>query len=135
MKRSGMNRLGELGFFAAADAADAPPLDVYETNDALVVEADLPGVEPEDVSIGVYDDAIVLEGLKRAAPAGPDNAAERPGGRYHCMERSFGHFKRVVKLPVRVDTSSGKASYCDGVIRLTFPKLKDKVIRINLQKE
>ncbi|MBF0539324.1 MAG: Hsp20/alpha crystallin family protein [Nitrospirae bacterium] len=106
-----------------------PPVDIYETADLLVFEIDLPGIEPDEVVIRVIDDNVVLEGVKR----------ERPGGgagcRFLCMERCLESFRRVIKIPVAVDASSGKAVYCGGVVRLTFPKSENREILIRIEKE
>lgn len=104
-----------------------PLLDMYETDDSLILEMDLPGIDPEDVLIKVYDEIIVIEGIKR-------EKREEKRLKYLCMERSFESFRRTVKIPVHVDSTAGKASYNDGVIIVIFPKIKDKVVKIRIEK-
>ncbi len=93
-----------------------PFLDLYETDEELILEMDLPGIDPEDVLIKVFEDIIIIEGIRRGA-------SEKKGFKYICMERSFGSFRRIVNIPIPVRTVEGKASYNDGVMSLAFPKL------------
>ncbi|HXX53856.1 MAG TPA: Hsp20/alpha crystallin family protein [Thermodesulfovibrionales bacterium] len=118
--RSGM-------YFHKETAEDFPLLDLYETDDSLVLEVDLPGIDPEDVLIKVYDDLLIIEGIKR-------KTVEEKGFRYLCMERRFEGFRRTVKIPIPVNSTAGKASYSDGVVIVIFPKIKDRVIKIKVEK-
>jgi HSP20 family protein len=104
-----------------------PLLDMYETDNSLILEMDIPGIDPEDVLIKVYDDIIIIEGIKR-------EKHEKKGFKYLCMERSFESFRRMFKIPVPVDSTAGKAVYNDGVIIVIFPKIKDKVVKIRIEK-
>ncbi|MCI4625375.1 MAG: Hsp20/alpha crystallin family protein [Candidatus Magnetoovum sp. WYHC-5] len=121
-------KLKECLFYNTEGSNTLPLMDVYETTDFLVFEIDLPGVDLNDVSINVYDDIVVIEGIK-SAEVRPQDC------RYLCMERSFDSFRRMIKIPVKVNNSEGKAKYVDGVIRLTLPKVKDRVINIKIEKE
>ncbi len=104
-----------------------PLLDLYETGNDLVLEMDLPGIDPRDVLIKVYEDIIIIEGIRR-------EARRDKSIKYICMERSFDSFRRIVNIPVPVRTSDGRASYNDGVITLTLPKVRDRVVKIRLGK-
>ncbi len=104
-----------------------PFLDLYETESDLVLEMDLPGIDPEDVLIKVYEDIIIIEGIRR-------EQRREKSIKYICMERNFDSFRRIVDIPVPVRISEGKASYNDGVITLIFPKIKDRVVKIRLEK-
>ena len=103
-----------------------PSVDLYEADDSLVFEIDLPGIGPDDVLIKVYDDTVIIEGVKRE---------RREGKRlkYLCVERKFNSFRRILKIPVPVDSMAGKASYHEGVITLKFPKLRDQVVEIKIE--
>jgi HSP20 family protein len=114
-------------YFHKETSGYLPLLDLYETDDSLILEMDLPGIDPEDVLIKVYEDLLIIEGIKRETP-------EEKGFRYLCMERRFEGFRRMVKIPVAVNSIEGKASYSDGVIIVTFPKIKDRVIKIKIEK-
>ncbi|MBF0555387.1 MAG: Hsp20/alpha crystallin family protein [Nitrospirae bacterium] len=121
------NRLEERIFCAAETAIPLPPMDIYETSDSLVFDIDLPGVDIEDMSLKVYDDIVVIEGIRNKLSI--DNC------RFLCMERTYETFRRMIKLPVRVNASSAAAVYKDGVITLKFPKIKDRVFQIRVEKE
>ncbi|MBF0518112.1 MAG: Hsp20/alpha crystallin family protein [Nitrospirae bacterium] len=114
--------------FYSTDAARAMPLmDIYETDDLLVFEVDAPGIVLEALSIRVCDDVVVIEGDKC-------KTTNAEGSRFFCMERCYDHFKRMVKLPIRVNVASGKAVYFKGVIKLTFEKTRDRVITITIER-
>lgn len=114
-------------YFHKETAGYFPLLDLYETDDSLILEMDLPGITPENVLIKVYEDLLIIEGIKR-------KTHEEKGFRYLCMERRFESFRRMVKIPIPVNPIAGKASYSDGVITVTFPKIKDRVIKIRIEK-
>ncbi|MFA5353847.1 MAG: Hsp20/alpha crystallin family protein [Thermodesulfovibrionales bacterium] len=117
-------------FFYEIEGPSAPLIDLYETEDELVFEVDLPGINPDDLSLGVYDDLLILEGVRR------EEKPERPEGflKYLCMERSSQGFRRVVRIPIPVNTLAGRASYANGVMTVRFPKLKGKLIRIPVER-
>ena len=104
-----------------------PPVDVYETGDSLVLEMDLPGMDPGDVLIKVHEDVIIIEGVKR-------QKSEEKGFRYICMERNFDSFRRMIAIPVPINSTEGKAVYAGGVLTLTFPKARERVIKIKIEK-
>jgi HSP20 family protein len=104
-----------------------PPVDLYETDHSLVLEMDLPGIDPGDVLIKVYEDVIIIEGVKR-------EKIEEKGFRYICMERNFESFRRMIKIPIPVNSKEGKASYNSGVLTVTFPKVRERVIKIKIEK-
>lgn len=104
-----------------------PLVDTYEAEDCLIFEIELPGMNPGDVLIKVHDDVVIIEGVKR-------ELREADRLRYLCMERKFAGFRRILKIPVPVNIMDGKASYRDGVLTLRFPKLKNKVIKIKIEK-
>lgn len=107
-------------------AGSLPLVDVYETDDKLVLEMDLPGIDPADVLIKVYEDAIIIEGMKR-------EARKEKRLRYICMERSFESFRRMIRIPVPVNAVAGKAWYEHGVITVTFPRIKEGVVKIKIE--
>ena len=96
-----------------------PSVDLYETADAFVVEADLPGVRKEDVTVQVENGDLVLQGWRSLEKSHSD-------GRYHTMERSSGHFTRQMKLPESVEKDAIQAEFRDGVLRVILPKIKQK---------
>ncbi len=113
-------------FFQREAAGALPLMDLYETDDSLVLEMDLPGTDPADVLIKVCKDVIIIEGIKRERHEGK-------GHKFVCMERSFDSFRRMIEIPVPVNTAEGRASYRNGVVTLTFPKIRERVIKISVE--
>lgn len=104
-----------------------PPVDIYETNDALVFTADLPGVSKDDVSIEVHQNTLTLRGER-------EHAAEVKDDRYHRVERAYGPFQRSFVLPTMVNQEKVEATYRDGILELRLPKLETaKPRRIAIQ--
>jgi HSP20 family protein len=105
----------------------APPVDIYETDDALVFQADLPGVAKDEVSIEIHNNTLILRGeRKHDAAVTEDN--------YHRVERAYGPFQRSFMLPTMVDQEKVQASYHEGILELRLPKLESaKPRRIAIQ--
>ncbi len=91
-----------------------PPVDIYETEDEIILKAELPGVDIENVSVEVNENVITLKGERKLGKVREEN--------YHRMERFYGAFQRVFSLPNTVEKSKVKANYHDGVLEITVPK-------------
>ncbi len=91
------------------------PLDVYATDDAVVIRAALPGIKPEDLSISVYENTVTLSGTI----AGADVPADAV---WYLREIPTGTFRRAVTLPFPVDADHAEATFEHGVVRVTLPK-------------
>ena len=108
----------------------APPVDIYENGDNLVLKAELPGVNPDEVEIRVEDNTLYLKGERKFEK----DVKEQ---NYHRVERSYGTFTRTFSLPNSIDADKVAANYKDGVLTLTMPKkeeAKPKTIKINVSK-
>jgi HSP20 family protein len=92
-----------------------PAVDIYDTNDALVLKAELPGVSKDDVSIEIHNNTLILRGERK-------HEAEVKEGDYYRAERAFGTFQRSFVLPTLVDQDKVQATYKDGVLELRLPK-------------
>lgn len=92
-----------------------PAIDLYQTRDAVVVKAALPGLKPEDVQISVTGDALTLRGEFKQEEEQKDTT-------YHIRERRAGSFERTVLLPVDVQTDKAQADFENGVLTITLPK-------------
>jgi len=106
----------------------APPVDIYENGDNLVLKAELPGVNPDDVEIRVEDNTLYLKGERKFEKEVKEQS-------YHRVERSYGTFTRTFSLPNSIDAVKVAANYQDGVLTLTMPKkeeAKPKTIKINV---
>ena len=99
-----------------------PLMDVWSSEDGLVFEVELPGVDPKDVDVSVIDDQLTLKG-KFAEP----ELAE--GEVWHRRERTAGEFERTLQLPYKVDADGVSATYRNGVLRVTVPKSEEEKAR------
>jgi HSP20 family protein len=107
----------------------APSVDIAETDNEVVVTAELPGVKQDDVDITIADDVLTLKGEKK-------EEKEVKEKNYHRIERSYGSFQRSVSLPAGVQADKAKATYKDGVLHITVPKAeeaKPKQIKIDVE--
>lgn len=99
----------------AAAAVAVPLLNVWEDEQALYVEADLPGIDPASLDVTVTEgNQLTLQGDRKAP--------EVPGAVWVRQERPTGTFTRVIGLPALVDADKVEAKYDNGVLRLTLPK-------------
>ncbi len=106
-----------------------PVADLYETATGVVIEVELPGVEPEDIVIRLMDDMVVVEGVRAEA-----SAPEGRGRKYLCMERNVQSFRRMLSLPSQVDGGAARAKFENGVLTLRFPKhMASKGIKIKIE--
>jgi HSP20 family protein len=106
----------------------SPAVDIFEHEGAIVLKAELPGVDPADVEVRVENNVLTLRGERKV-----DNEVKKES--YHRVERAYGTFTRSFTLPTVVDTEKIKAEYKDGVLRVTLPKreeAKPKQISINV---
>jgi HSP20 family protein len=84
-----------------------------------VVEIELPGFTPEDISLSICCNMLVVEGIKL-------QESRRKEVNFICLERNFGRFCRAVEVPPTVDLHRSSARYVKGVLAVTFPKVHDK---------
>jgi len=108
-----------------------PNVDICECEDRLVVKCEVPGVRIEDLRLSALGDALVISGDK--APSRPQSEAK-----FHCMERAYGQFRRVVHLPQQVNTRAAQASLNNGVLTVHFPKVSNRrgeEVTIRIQEE
>lgn len=113
------------GFFLGpTEASMWPPVDIYETEDRVVFEMDVPGTDPEDISVKIFRELIVIEGKRR-------EINEEAGAlNYFCIERISKGFRRVLTIPVSADIMTGKATYNKGVLKIVFEKISHRVHQI-----
>jgi HSP20 family protein len=96
-----------------------PRVNVEERDDEIEITAELPGMEAEDVDLTLTDDALTISGEKR-------EEKEEERGNYHYMERSYGSFRRSIPLPGAVDADEVDATFKNGVLTITMPKVAAK---------
>ena|SRR5215210_8612646 len=116
-----MDRLVESAFVAPPIPAgndggvNSPALNAYEEGDFLVVEAQVPGMKPEDINVSIEQGVLTLQGK-------PQAEQEHQERTYLSHEYQLGSFSRSVRLPEAVDSDGVTATYEQGTLRLTLPK-------------
>ena len=121
--QSDMNRLFD-GFFAPRGNGQGvrrwlPAMDLVEAEGDLVLRADLPGVDEDDVAIEIRDGVLTISGERRA-----EHEDKREG--YHRVERAFGSFSRSLTLPKGVDADAVTANFERGVLEVRVPKPEER---------
>ena len=101
----------------------SPSMDFEDRAGAYELSIDLPGVEPDQIHVDVEDDSVAIHGAREP------KAAPNADGRYH-IERTFGSFRRVVRLPKLVDKDAIVAKYEHGVLTVTLPKAAKSARRV-----
>ena len=95
----------------------SPAVDIYETETAIVVLAEVPGTEEEDLEIEISDNVLTLRGNRKPEP---DRAEES----INCLERGHGPFMRSFTLPCKVKQEQARASLKQGLLKVVLPKEK-----------
>jgi HSP20 family protein len=96
-----------------------PPMDLSENDEEVRACLEIPGLDKEDVKVSVQNDVLTISGEKKQ-----EQTEEK--GNVHRVERTYGMFKRILRLPDEVDASKVKASYKDGVLTVNLPKVEAK---------
>ena len=107
----------------------APSLDVSETKQSVVVKGEMPGIDPKDIDISYSDGVLTIKGEKR-------QEQEEKDENYHVVERRYGSFSRSIRLPHEIQSDKIKASYKNGVLKISLPKseeAKKKEIKIKVE--
>ncbi|MBM4256255.1 MAG: Hsp20/alpha crystallin family protein [Deltaproteobacteria bacterium] len=94
----------------------SPQIDLYETPNAFILEADLPGVQEHEMSVTIDNGDLLLQGQRTVTH-------RVSHGSFHYSERRSGSFLRRVRLPSSVDQTAVKVEFSSGVLRVTLPKL------------
>jgi HSP20 family protein len=125
--RREMNRLFDRpGHLVPGGAAGYPAMNVWVNNDGIVVTAELPGIDPENLDISVRENTLTLKGVR-------DEIELQEGETYHRRERGYGNFQRVFQLPFQVNASGVEATYEKGILRIVLPRTEaDKPRRISV---
>ena len=99
------------------EAVFVPQVNVAETETALVVTMEMPGMDAKDIEVNIVGDNIVVSGHKK------EEKEEKTVG-YHSYERRFGSFERTLRLPCEVEREKIEAHHKNGVLQVTLPKSK-----------
>ena len=106
-----------------------PALNLAETNNEIVLKAEVPGMDPKDIDISLSDGTLTIKGEKK------QEKEEKEEG-YHLVERSYGSFTRTIELPREVQSDKINASYKNGVLKIVLPKsekAKKKEVKIKVE--
>ena len=97
----------------------SPAIDVFETDEAMEITVDLPGVAPSAVRVMMKGDAVLVAGEKVARRSHRESS-------FHLVERGFGRFARTVRLGRACDASRAHARFATGELRITIPKIAER---------
>ena len=96
-----------------------PAIDVFDTKDAVVLKAELPGMNPDEIHIEVEDNVLTVRGERRFEEKVDED-------RYYRVERRFGSFQRSLALPQGMRPADINANYEDGILTITVPKVEEE---------
>jgi len=130
--REKMNRLFEDAFTSRTEEKDlissswTPAVDIFETENELVLTAEVPGIEDKDIEIKIEDNTLSLKGERKFEK-------ETKEENYHRIERAYGSFYRSFTLPTYIDQDKVRAEHQNGVLKITMPKkaeLKPRKVKV-----
>lgn len=135
--RDAMNRLMEESFVLPSMIGEVRgsgrswglAVDMYETNDNLLVKASVPGIKPEQLEVTVQGETLTIKGEAQ-------EEQQREQGRYHVRERRQGAFSRTLTLPFPIQSDKVQATFENGVLTLTLPKaeeIKPRSIKVQVK--
>jgi HSP20 family protein len=131
-KRAGKRPTILFAHHAETSPVWAPALDMYETDDALVVLLDIAGVDSTQTEVHAEPQLLSVRGVRRErhSPRAPDERRN-----YHALEIPYGRFERTVHLPPGIDTAAARANYRDGLLEITLPKRLPRQVPISVAEQ
>lgn len=117
-----MNRMFDRALVPSAERRGgvflAPPIDIVDNDSEVVVRAELPGLDKDQIQVSLVGNTLTIKGEKRSE-------TEEKEENYYRRERSFGSFERIMDLPENVDTSKTDASFKNGVLEIRLAKKEE----------
>jgi len=113
----------------SGNLSKVPAAELSETDDAVNLKLEVPGMNAKDLDIQVTENAVSIRGERKEESTSEENGTKRSEFRY-------GKFERVIPLPARIQNTDVKADYKDGILNLHLPKAqeeKNKVVKVNLE--
>jgi len=95
-----------------------PQIDIADDNDNFYINAEIPGIDKDDIKINIKGNTLTINGEKKAEK-------ESKGKNYYRSERVFGSFARTFELPEAIDREKISANYTNGILKLTVPKTEE----------
>lgn len=96
-----------------------PPVDVYETTQEVIIEMELPGLSAEEIKLNASPGQLLVSGFKRDPECGNKN--------YVLLERCFGRFRRLIRLPEGLECETAQAEMKNGLLRVIFQKQSEDI--------
>lgn len=120
--RKEMDRLWS-EFFGEGEVASrtetwVPAVDVSETKDAVIVKAEIPGMDPKDIDVSLSGDTLIIKGEKK-------EEKEEKDENFYRVEMRRGSFQRAIRIPVPVDKDKIEAKYEKGILKIKLPKTEE----------
>ena len=118
------------GMVGAPEASWEPPIDIFETENELVLKADVPEVDPNSIDVRVENQTLTIGGER------PFQESRNGNKGFHRIERNYGKFVRSFAVPNTFDTEKIAAAYRNGVLTVTLPKkeaAKPRQVKIEVQ--
>ncbi|MBW2078784.1 MAG: Hsp20/alpha crystallin family protein [Deltaproteobacteria bacterium] len=103
-------------------ARNIPAIDLFESGENLIIRAEIPGINPEDLDISVTEDRMHIKGEMKQESVDESDT-------YHRVERRYGSFSRDIQLPCRVMKEEVEATYKEGILTIVMPKCKPEPAR------
>jgi HSP20 family protein len=118
--REAMDRLFDEAFTRPLSLMNLsmPVVDMYQTDEDVVIEMAVPGLKPEDVHITITGDTLTVRGEYK-------DEGEKKNRTYHIRERQYGAFERSILLPTEVNADKAKAEFDNGMLTITLPKAEE----------
>jgi HSP20 family protein len=116
--RDAMDRLFDDAFtrpLSLRDGWSAPAIDMFQTDDEIVVKAALPGIKADEVQINITGEVLTLKGEVKQSQEMEEKA-------WHIREQRFGSFERSIALPTDVVADKAQADFENGILTITLPK-------------
>jgi HSP20 family protein len=119
--REAMDHLFDEAFtrpFSMSGGLGMPTVDMYQTDEEVVIRAALPGIKAGDVQISVTGDVVTIKGEMKEKTDSKEKS-------YHIREQRYGSFERILSLPTAVVSDKAKAEFEDGVLIISLPKAEE----------
>ena len=102
-------------------------IDAYQTDDDIIIESTVAGVEPDDIDIDITNDSVIIRGERK-------HAEEISEENYLYQECYWGKFSRAITLPQDIDPDKAKAEFSNGILRIRLPKIaKNKTKKLKVR--
>ncbi len=119
--REAMDHLFDEAFtrpFSMSGGLGMPTVDMYQTDEEVVIRAALPGIQAGDVQISVTGDVVTIKGEMKEKTDSKEKS-------YHIREQRYGSFERILSLPTTVISDKAKAEFENGVLIISLPKAEE----------